>query len=175
MSNGEQTAYVTPAEHDALLALQDLDLTVLAKMLATMTEKERELSRQLNQIKARADVIEETVMRKMIDADMPSITTEYTDDGKRMKLSISSKSYPKMINGSKAAALALEAYAARLRASGRDDDAAVIEDMLTIKGQSLQPMLTEWMIEEIDLPPEFAGAIEPSTKMSLSKTAVKPR
>jgi len=161
-------AIVTPSELEAQLALEATPTVDLLKQLAAMTEEARRLTSLLNAIKAGCEEIEALVLQRMLTDDTPSITVT-TDRGLKMKFSISSKTYPKMVGGSLAAAEALQAYAARLQDEGRDDESFTILDMLTIKGQSLAPMLNEWLLEDMELPPEFAGAIEASTRFSLSK------
>lgn len=158
----------TPAELDAMMELEATPTIELLKQLATFTERERVAAAVLKTIKDAADQIEATVLQRMITDDTPSVTVT-TATGGKMKFSITSRTFPRMVRGSLAAAHALEAYATRLQAEGRDDEAAGILDMLTIKGQSLAPMLNEWMLEDIELPPEFVGAIEPSTRFTLSK------
>jgi len=159
---------ITPSELDAQLELEALPTIELLKRLALLADRERIESIVMTGIKNAMQEIEALVLQRMLTDDTPSITVT-TSEGKRMKFSISSRTYPKMVAGSLVAANALQAYAARLQAEGRNDEADSILDMLTIKGQSLAPMLNEWMLEDMELPPEFAGAIEPSTRFSLSK------
>lgn len=159
---------VTPSELDAQLALEATPTIDLLKQLALYTEQERMLTGTLNAVKAQADQIEALVIQRMMTDDTPSITVT-TATGKRMKFTISSRTFPKMVAGSLAASNALVLYASRLQEEGRHDEAAGILDMLTIKGQSLAPLLNEWMLEDMPLPPEFEGTIEPATRFSLSK------
>lgn len=159
---------VTPSELEAQLALESTPTIDLLKQLALYTEQERMLTGTLNAVKAQADQIETLVIQRMMTDDTPSITVT-TATGKRMKFTISSKTFPKMVDGSLRAANALQLYAARLAHEGRYEEAEGILCMLTIKGQSLAPMLNEWILEDMPLPPEFEGAIEPATRFSLSK------
>lgn len=158
----------TPSELDAQVALEATPTVDLLKQLAILTDEERRLSQALAAVKAAGDQIEALVLQRMLTDDTPSITVT-TDSGVRMKFSITSRTYPKMVRGSLVAANALRNYAVRLQDEDRYDEADAIMDMLTIKGQSLAPMLNEWMLEDMELPPEFAGAIEASTRFSLSK------
>jgi hypothetical protein len=158
----------TPSELDAQLVLEATTTIDLLKQLALLTEQERQLAVVVNTVKAAADKIEALVLQRMMTDDTPSITVTMPD-GKKMKFSISSRTYPKMVAGSLVAAKALQEYAERLQVDGRYDDADAILGMLTIKGQSLAPLLNEWMLEDMEMPPEFEGAIEPSTRFSLSK------
>lgn len=144
----------------------------LLKELADLTRNERALNASLKGIKDAADILEELAIQRMNQSGTPSITVEDAS-GQRMKFSVSAKSYPKMVQGSRVAAQALEAYAARLYAQGDAETADALMNMLTIKGSSLQPLLNEWANNDEELPPEFTGAIEPSTRFSLSKTSPK--
>lgn len=175
MAASSMPEVVTPSDHEAVLALAALDLALLLKAMAPLIESKKELNRQLKIVDDQLDIYEEIVTKKMFDGDTPSMTVEYGEEGRRMKFTVSSKTYPKMVQGSFAAVRALEAYSARLRAEGKDHEAEAIDDMLTIKGQSLAPMLTEWLMTETELPSEFDGVIEPSTRFGLSKTAQKSR
>lgn len=163
---------MTSEEHDAVIALENLPLTTLMKTLADLTSQEREMTKSLNVVKTDADKVEAIVIKRMISADVHSQTV-VMPNGQKMKFTISTKTYPSMVSGSRAASQALEAYARRLRSEGQSVMADAIEEMLTIKGSALAPMLNEWMLNESDLPPEFTGAIEASTKFSLSKTSAR--
>jgi hypothetical protein len=159
---------LTPSELDAQLALEATSTVDLLKRLASIAEQERLLSIALTNYKKTSQQIEELVLKRMLMEDTNSITVT-TDAGLKMRFTVSSRTFPKMVNGSLAAAEALTAYAERLSKEGRHDEADDILGMLTIKGQSLAPMLNEWMLEDMPLPPEFEGAIESSMRISLSK------
>lgn len=165
------TGSITPSEHDEQLALEAAPLDTLLRQLAIFTRQEREMSAALKVIKDHADKIEAVVLQRMINDGIPSMTVAIeSDNPMKMKFTISSRSFPRMVQGSLVAAQAIEAYAARLMAAGRLEEADMFMDMLTIKGTSLEPVLREWLMNDVELPPEFDGAIEPSTRFSLSKT-----
>jgi hypothetical protein len=122
------------------------------KKLCALTERKRELDREVKEIAGTIAALEESLLGRFAEGDMPKVTVK-TDDGNRtvyIRRTIYASAMPEE----------RERLLEVLRQEGMDD-------FLTYSPQKLSSFVREHEAEERDLPENLAACVKVSEKFKL--------